>query len=367
MNSLLRGALFTFVFVSTTFAGAKDLSEYPLRVEVVETQWNRNPYGGTTGSGYGNLRDGDSFRGFDYTYSCDRPFNPSQGGTVYPAKWKTREARLVILTYEIGNTSKQHDCELKVTMANHVYALKDGHLVTYTLNQYQDLIAARKTLQQQLHPSDIDPSHYPLKVILLEMEWRENPTGGFLGTGRGNIRDGETTSAFDFSALCASRLTISAAGTSYSGRWETQPTQRLVLLAHGIGDTQTARTCDLKTDLRPTHVYLRNPAGVVNALTQEEFKKWLETRKAAQASQTPPSANSGTAPELSKNAPAGPSKLTNSDIISMVSSGLSVEVITAKMNAAETSFDTSAEGLRQLKAGRVPDALMIEMIKRTKP
>ena len=349
--------------LSAVFARAKDPSDYPLRVVIVDTHWNRNPYAGVTRSGYANLMDRDSLRGFDYTFSCDRPFNPSQGGFAYPAKWKNAETRLALLTFEIGNTNKQHECELKVTMVNLVYAIKNGNLVSYTLKQYTDLIATRKALEQQSHPTNVDLSHYPLKVSLLEVEWRENPNGGFSGTGRGNIRDGETVTAFDFSALCPSRLTNSTAGSSYQGRWETQST-RLVVLAHRIGDTQTTSNCDLKTDLRPTHVYLRNSAGVVNALTQEEFKKWLEARKAAQPpQQTPQSVNSAAA----ENAPARPAKLTNSDIISMVSSGLSVEVIIAKMNVAETSFDTSAEGLRQLKAARVPDALMIEMIKRTKP
>jgi hypothetical protein len=61
-------------------------------------------------------------------------------------------------------------------------------------------------------------------------------------------------------------------------------------------------------------------------------------------------------------------RLTNNDIITMVQAGLSDGVITTKIratsasNPASTSFDTSAEGLKALKAGNVSEAVIEAMI-----
>lgn len=61
-------------------------------------------------------------------------------------------------------------------------------------------------------------------------------------------------------------------------------------------------------------------------------------------------------------------RLTNQDIVAMVSSGISEDVILAKIRATSavgtgaTSFDTSVEGLRALKAANVPDSIVKAMI-----
>jgi hypothetical protein len=61
-------------------------------------------------------------------------------------------------------------------------------------------------------------------------------------------------------------------------------------------------------------------------------------------------------------------RLTNQDVIAMVSSGISEDVILAKIRAASaagsssTNFDTSVDGLKALKAANVPDAVVKAMI-----
>jgi len=57
--------------------------------------------------------------------------------------------------------------------------------------------------------------------------------------------------------------------------------------------------------------------------------------------------------------------LVNSDIVALVKAGLSADVILAKTNSSECAFDTSPDGLKQLKAAHVPDQLTIEMVKRS--
>ena len=56
-------------------------------------------------------------------------------------------------------------------------------------------------------------------------------------------------------------------------------------------------------------------------------------------------------------------RLSNQDIIDMVSLGLSDDVIIAKIRAdQDPKFDTSTEGLKALKAAKVSDAVIRAMI-----
>lgn len=61
-------------------------------------------------------------------------------------------------------------------------------------------------------------------------------------------------------------------------------------------------------------------------------------------------------------------RLTNQDIMAMVSAGISQDVILTKIRATSangsgaTSFDTSVDGLKALKAANVPDAIIKAMI-----
>jgi hypothetical protein len=66
-------------------------------------------------------------------------------------------------------------------------------------------------------------------------------------------------------------------------------------------------------------------------------------------------------------------RLTNQDIISMVGMGLSDDVIIAKIRATSAagadslSFDTSVEGMKALKAGKVPDSVIKVMLNPAPP
>src|SRR5678816_985283 len=56
-------------------------------------------------------------------------------------------------------------------------------------------------------------------------------------------------------------------------------------------------------------------------------------------------------------------RMANQDVIEMVALGLPDDVIIAKIHTVDsTSFDTSVNGLRALKGGRVSDAVIKVMI-----
>lgn len=54
--------------------------------------------------------------------------------------------------------------------------------------------------------------------------------------------------------------------------------------------------------------------------------------------------------------------LTNNDIVEMVKTGISTDIIVAKIKASVCKFDTSPATLQQLKAAGVPDAVILAMV-----
>ena len=59
--------------------------------------------------------------------------------------------------------------------------------------------------------------------------------------------------------------------------------------------------------------------------------------------------------------------LTNKDVLDMMRSGLTADVIVAKIKSSETNFDTTPNGLAELKAANVPDSVMLAMVKGPSP
>ena len=92
---------------------------------IIDPHWEAGHDGNMNGSGYGNLKEATSLKGFTYTCSCKWKFN---AGTN-PVKWIEPQSRLEITSFDLsaGNPQK---CELKVTMQDFTYEVKDGVLIT---------------------------------------------------------------------------------------------------------------------------------------------------------------------------------------------------------------------------------------------
>ena len=61
------------------------------------------------------------------------------------------------------------------------------------------------------------------------------------------------------------------------------------------------------------------------------------------------------------------SVLTNNDIVELQKSGLSAEIMVAKIKTAKSQFDTSPAALQELKGKNIPDAVILAMIEAGKP
>ena len=55
--------------------------------------------------------------------------------------------------------------------------------------------------------------------------------------------------------------------------------------------------------------------------------------------------------------------LKNKDVVDMLSAGLTPEIVIAKINATHCDFDTSPDALKNLKTAKVPDEVILAMIK----
>ncbi len=185
---------------------------------------------------------------------------------------------------------------------------------------------------------DLKARAFPLSVHLLEVQWAD-ATGS--GRGRGNVFIGNSPVAFDFTATCPDRLVPTAPAPAYKGKWEAEAKRLSVLVVRPA--PQPPYTCELSTETRPGSVYQRNSAtGAVSAITADQFNARFEALKAAARA-----------------------KLTNADVVSMAGSGISTAVILAKIAASDCAFDTSPDALRQLQAAHVPEAVVLEMIRRS--
>ncbi len=76
---------------------------------------------------------------------------------------------------------------------------------------------------------------------------------------------------------------------------------------------------------------------------------------------TPP----GKSQEPGSNQAPSTSPLTNKDVTDMVKSGLTTEVIIAKIKSSPSKFDTTPPALAELKTAGVPDAVILAMVQRT--
>src|SRR4051812_30238069 len=62
-----------------------------------------------------------------------------------------------------------------------------------------------------------------------------------------------------------------------------------------------------------------------------------------------------------------PAPLTNADVSTMLGSGISPEIVAAKIRSSSSEFDTSPATLESLKKSNVPDSVVIAMIESSKP
>ena len=59
-------------------------ADFPLRVHVYQTRWQKHPGGAAEGEGRANLFEHGQPRGFNYSFKCSELFRASMGWETYP-------------------------------------------------------------------------------------------------------------------------------------------------------------------------------------------------------------------------------------------------------------------------------------------
>jgi hypothetical protein len=138
-----RFALAVALLSPLTLVAGKNPADYPLRIQVIESHWNRplnnvdRRFGGVDGWGRGNIKDGDSLHGFDFSYSAAEPFHRTVGGGRYLAKWKKEGTRMELIVGEIGAPDKFLTFDLKTTVRDDVYVRGQDGAVAISQEEFK--------------------------------------------------------------------------------------------------------------------------------------------------------------------------------------------------------------------------------------
>jgi hypothetical protein len=144
MRKLALAVAFLFLPSVPLLAG-KNLADYPLQIQIVESHWNRRQ-GIVEGWGRGDVRNGESIRGFDFTYTSGEPFHRTVGDAHYLAKWKKEGLKMELLVGEIGSPDKYISFDLKTSVIDDVYVPGPNGAVTVSQQEYKAMA------KEQEHP-----------------------------------------------------------------------------------------------------------------------------------------------------------------------------------------------------------------------
>lgn len=131
-----------FLFAVSLQAG-KSPTDYPLQIQVIESHWHWHRYRNQVsdyvdGWGRGDIKDGDSVRGFDFSYTSAEPFHRTIGDAHYLAKWKKESLKMEMLVGEIGAPDKYHTYDLKTSIREDVYVPGPDGAVAVSQQEYKD-------------------------------------------------------------------------------------------------------------------------------------------------------------------------------------------------------------------------------------
>lgn len=137
-----------FLLLPAVSRAGKNLADYPLQIQVIESHWHRYR-GGVDGFGRGDIRDGDSIRGFDFTYSATEPFHRTVGDVHYLAKWKKDGLKMELLVGEIGSPDKYVTFDLKTSVRDDVYVPGPDGALAVSQQEYKAMEKEQEKPQEK--------------------------------------------------------------------------------------------------------------------------------------------------------------------------------------------------------------------------
>jgi hypothetical protein len=125
------------------------LGDYPVRLSVLEINWNAPLNGTRSASGRGNLRSESKISSVDFTTDCNAAFPASGDGRYYAGKWSQGEGSALTLLLMANGAAMT--CTLKTSVHTDVY-VKDaaGSIRAVSAEEY------RHTAMKQSSPATPD-------------------------------------------------------------------------------------------------------------------------------------------------------------------------------------------------------------------
>ncbi|MGH9343611.1 MAG: hypothetical protein ACRD19_07615 [Terriglobia bacterium] len=110
------GILIVFLCIPVSLFAKKRLSDYSMRLQILQTRWNHNGWG-FHAYGRANLFDQHGVpHGMEFTYDCNDHLMASSANEAYPARWVKQGRSIDVVFGEIGaNPDSFHDCEFKIS------------------------------------------------------------------------------------------------------------------------------------------------------------------------------------------------------------------------------------------------------------
>jgi len=146
---------------------------------------------------------------------------------------------------------------------------------------------------------------YPLRIHIVQTRWHHYGSSKFHysyeGEGRGNVEDGQSIQAFDYSYGCSAAVERTIVGAAYPGKWK-KPQTQLSLLIPELGQAGKYHECELKTNVLPG-IYVNGPGGF-RQVSQDEFQA---RRHAPRTTPTPQAAQASASPDAAAGSRQGPS------------------------------------------------------------
>lgn len=247
-------------------AKPRDLSLYPLRVHIFQSEWKTT--GGGQGAGIANLMDGPDIHGIDFSYGCAINYMQSVGNQAYAARWKKPGKTIEVVGSPVGNQDKTDTCDFKVTLHDYVYDVQNGTLSMFTQEQYKVRMG---TALPTTGSVDTDINHYPLRISVLAVDWTPPLNGTRTASGRGNLVTQGGLSSIDFTTRCVFPFPANADGHYYPGQW-TREGSAMVVLLRASGGSAGSLVCPLQTSVH-TDIYVREASGAIKAMPPDEYRR----------------------------------------------------------------------------------------------
>jgi len=134
------------LLLSLSLFAAKKPANYPLKVYIFQINWGSHNvrYNEYRATGRGNVWEGDSVHGFDFTYDCSFPVRMTARNQPYPAKWRKQQLRLDLLADKIGSNDKYQECELQTTVHDGVYVVNERSISEVSQEEFKKVRAERE-------------------------------------------------------------------------------------------------------------------------------------------------------------------------------------------------------------------------------